>query len=174
MSEYQYYEFRAVERPLTIPEQKAVARLSSRVDPHPTRAVFVYNYTDFPGGAVNVLTAYYDALFYITNWGSVQLAFRFPKALVADDELRLGVKFQRFLRDMLPADEETAVSTPRTVAQLQHIAENARNKAAAEQKTKAEANRKRRMGALVPKAEGMWTAVDKLIQEGKAKPYDEA
>lgn len=44
MSEYQYYEFRAIERPLTTAEQNAVARLSSRVDPHPTRAVFVYNY----------------------------------------------------------------------------------------------------------------------------------
>ena len=82
MSEYQYYEFQALDRPLTPAEQKAVSRLSSRVDPHPTRAVFVYNYRDFPGSAEETLARYYDALFYIANWGSVQLAFRFPKSLL--------------------------------------------------------------------------------------------
>ena len=35
MSEYQYYEFQAIDRPLTPKEQQAVAQLSSRVDPHP-------------------------------------------------------------------------------------------------------------------------------------------
>ena len=82
MSEYQYYEFQALDRPLTPSEQKAVSRLSSRVAPHPTRAVFVYNYGDFPGSPEEILAKYYDALFYIANWGSVQLAFRFPKSLL--------------------------------------------------------------------------------------------
>jgi hypothetical protein len=40
MSEYQYYEFQAIDRPLTPEEQAAVARLSSRTEPHPWRAVF--------------------------------------------------------------------------------------------------------------------------------------
>lgn len=30
------------------------------------------------------------------------------------------------------------------------------------------------MKALAPKAEEMWTAVDHLIRQSKAKPYDEA
>ncbi|MCP4360755.1 MAG: hypothetical protein GY796_22330, partial [Chloroflexi bacterium] len=34
--------------------------------------------------------------------------------------------------------------------------------------------RKRQMEALAPKAEETWTAVDQLIQEGQAKPYDKA
>ncbi|MCP5097412.1 MAG: hypothetical protein GY943_17850, partial [Chloroflexi bacterium] len=88
MSEYQYYEFQAVERPLTPQEQNAVAQLSSRVDPHPTRAVFNYSYSDFPGSAEDVLAKYYDVLFYIANWGSVQLAFRFPKGLIDVDAIR--------------------------------------------------------------------------------------
>lgn len=89
MSEYQYYEFQAIERPLTPQEQKEVAQLSSRVEPHPTRAVFTYNFSDFPGSAEEVLAKYYDALFYIANWGSVQLAFRFPKALIDVEQIRL-------------------------------------------------------------------------------------
>jgi len=82
MSTYQYYEFQALDRPLTETEQQAVSRLSSRVNPHPTSAIFVYNYSDFPGSAEKVLAKYYDALFFIANWGSVQIAFRFPKGLV--------------------------------------------------------------------------------------------
>ena len=83
MSEYQYYEFQAIDRPLTEEEQQAVAQLSSRVDPHPRRAVFTYS---FGGGlrrrAEDLLAEYYDAMLYLANWGSRQFMFRFPKALV--------------------------------------------------------------------------------------------
>lgn len=82
MSEYQYYEFQAIDRPLTEEKQKAVSQLSSRVDPHPRQAVFVYNYSDFPGDPEQVLARYYDAMFYIANWGSTQLMFRFPQSLI--------------------------------------------------------------------------------------------
>ncbi len=82
MSEYQYYEFRAIDRPLTEEEQQAVARLSSRVDPHPRRAAFVYHWSDFPGDPATILTQYYDAMLYMANWGSRQLMFRFPKSLL--------------------------------------------------------------------------------------------
>ena len=82
MSEYQYYEFLAIDRPLSREEQEAVARLSSRVEPHPRRAVFTYSWSDFPGRAEDVLAKYYDAMLYMANWGSRQLMFRFPKALL--------------------------------------------------------------------------------------------
>jgi hypothetical protein len=88
MSEYQYYEFQAVDRPLTSEEQQAVARLSSRVDPHPRRAVFTYSWGDFRGDPHQVLAQYYDAMFYIANWGSKQLMFRFPKAALDLETVR--------------------------------------------------------------------------------------
>jgi hypothetical protein len=78
LSEYQYYEFQAVDRPLTEGEQQAVAQLSSRVDPHPRQAVFVYHYSDFRGDPERILAKYYDAMLYLANWGSRQLMFRFP------------------------------------------------------------------------------------------------
>ncbi len=87
MSEYQYYEFRAIDRPLTGKEQQSVAQLSSRVDPHPGRAVFTYSWSDFPGQPEEVLARYYDAMLYMANWGSRRLMFRFPKALVNLDQL---------------------------------------------------------------------------------------
>ena len=89
MSEYQYYEFRAIDRPLTPEAQRAVAALSSRVAPHPRRAIFTYSFGgDLPRSAEDVLVDYYDALLYLTNWGSRQLMFRFPATLVDAEKLR--------------------------------------------------------------------------------------
>jgi hypothetical protein len=82
MSEYQYYEFQAVDRPLTAEEQQAVSKLSSRVEAHPRRAVFVYHYSDLRANAKELLANYYDAMFYIANWGTTRLLFRFPRHLV--------------------------------------------------------------------------------------------
>ena len=82
MSEYQYYEFQAIDRPLTTEEQRAVSNLSSRVDPHPRRAVFVYHYTGLPADARELLAKYFDAMFYIANWGTTRLMFRFPPKLI--------------------------------------------------------------------------------------------
>jgi hypothetical protein len=79
MSEYQYYEFQAIDRPLSEEEQRAVARLSSRVHPHPRQAVFVYNWSSFPADPKEILAKHYDAMLYMTNWGTRQLMFRFPR-----------------------------------------------------------------------------------------------
>lgn len=60
-----------------------MARLSSRVEPHPRRAVFTYTFGGgLPRRANDLLVDYYDAMLYLANWGSRQLMFRFPKALV--------------------------------------------------------------------------------------------
>ncbi len=92
MSEYQYYEFRAIDRPLSPEEYAAVNKLSSRVDLSPTHAIFVYNYSDFPSSAETLLAQYFDAMLYMTNWGSYQLMFRFPKSVI--DLKQVEVFFQ--------------------------------------------------------------------------------
>lgn len=80
--EYQYYEFQAIDRPLTKAEQDYVQSLSSRVKPTATRAIFTYSYADFHGSSLSVLGKCFDAMLYMANWGSYQLAFRFPKSAV--------------------------------------------------------------------------------------------
>lgn len=82
MSEYQYYEFQTVDRLLSTREQAALEKLSSRAHITSSRAVFVYNYGDFRGDPEDILVRYFDAMFYIANWGTWQLIFRFPKAAV--------------------------------------------------------------------------------------------
>ncbi|MDA0268360.1 MAG: hypothetical protein O3A14_15735 [Cyanobacteria bacterium] len=82
MSEYQYYEFQTCDRPLTPAEQAEIQNLSSRAQVSPNRAVFLYNYGDFRGKPIELVTQYFDIMFYIANWGTWQLIFRFPKAIV--------------------------------------------------------------------------------------------
>jgi hypothetical protein len=83
MSEYQYYEFQAIDRPLSNDEQVAISNLSSRAEVTPNQAVFVYNYGDFRGSAEDVLAKYFDAMLYMAKWGTWQLMFRFPKSLIS-------------------------------------------------------------------------------------------
>ena len=68
MSEYQYYEFQALDRPLPHEAQAEIQSLSSRVQLIATSASFVFNYSNFPGDPYRVLAKYFDAMLYITNW----------------------------------------------------------------------------------------------------------
>lgn len=68
MSEYQYYEFQAIDRPLSDKEQTEVDSYSSRAEVTPTRAVFTYSYGDFRGDPQKVLQKYFDAMLYMTSW----------------------------------------------------------------------------------------------------------
>jgi hypothetical protein len=86
MSEYQYYEFQTIDRPLTPKEQAEIKELSSRVKLTATQAIFLYNYGDFRNKPEEVLAKYFDMMFYIANWGTWRLIFRFPKA-IADPKL---------------------------------------------------------------------------------------
>ncbi len=82
MSEYQYYEFLALDRALTPEEKDYVASISSRVQITSNQAIFVYNYGDFRGNPQEVLTRCFDIMLYMANWGSRQLMFRFPRSLI--------------------------------------------------------------------------------------------
>jgi hypothetical protein len=82
MSEYQYYEWQTLDRPLTAAEQKAVNELSSHINVTSTQAIVTYNWSSFKHDPINVLAKYFDAYLYFANWGTRRLAFRFPNGLV--------------------------------------------------------------------------------------------
>lgn len=87
MSTYQYYEFQALDRPLTEKEQDYIHTLSSRVQLNRTQAIFLYNYGDFRGQPEQLLEKCFDIMLYTANWGSRQLMFRLPKSLINPAEL---------------------------------------------------------------------------------------
>ena len=82
MSEYQYYEWQTIDRPLTPEEQAAVNELSSHIDVTASQAVVTYSWGDFKHDPRQVLARYFDAFLYLANWGSKRLAFRFPQSLL--------------------------------------------------------------------------------------------
>lgn len=88
MSEYQYYEFQAIDRPLTQKEQDDIRQISSRVQLTATQAIFVYNYGDFRGKPEQVLTQYFDMMLYVANWGTWKLLFRLPRAIANPEWFR--------------------------------------------------------------------------------------
>jgi hypothetical protein len=87
MSEYQYYEFQTIDRPLTAEQQAAIRKLSSRVELSATSAAFNYSFGSFRGDPLKVLEQHFDAMLYIANWGSKQLAFRLPRRAIAAQQL---------------------------------------------------------------------------------------
>jgi hypothetical protein len=87
MSEYQYYEFQATDRPLSEKEQAEVGSYSSRAEVTSNRAVFTYSYGDFQGDPKKILQKYFDAMLYLASWGTKRLAFRLPKNLVDTNAL---------------------------------------------------------------------------------------
>lgn len=82
MSEYQYYEFQAIERPLTKDELEQVRALSSRATISATHFVNEYHYGDFRGDERRLMEQLYDAHLYFANWGSRRLMLRLPTALL--------------------------------------------------------------------------------------------
>ena len=88
MSEYQYYEFQTIDHPLSDREQESISQLSSRVQLTANKAIFTYSYGDFRGNPQDILAKYFDAMYYIANWGTQQLMFRFPKSLIEIEQIQ--------------------------------------------------------------------------------------
>jgi hypothetical protein len=82
MSEYQYYEFQAVDRPLTGQQMRELRAYSTRATITPTRFVNHYEWGNFKGNAAAWMERYFDAFLYLANWGTRQLMFRLPRRLL--------------------------------------------------------------------------------------------
>jgi hypothetical protein len=87
MSEYQYYEFAAIDGPISDEGLRYARGCSSRADVSRVRWQNTYTFGDFHG-SVDTLLKYYDAHFYIANWGTVRLGLAFPKVAIAPEALQ--------------------------------------------------------------------------------------
>jgi hypothetical protein len=83
MSEYQYYEFLAVDRPLTAAEQAEVRQLSTRARITATSFTNEYHWGDFRGDPGELMRRYYDAHLYLANWGTRHIMLRLPRTLLS-------------------------------------------------------------------------------------------
>ena len=88
MSEYQYYEFLALDRPLTAAEQEKVREYSSRARITATSFVNEYHWGDFRGDPAQLIRDYYDAHLYLANWGTHRIMLRLPRTVLDVDAVR--------------------------------------------------------------------------------------
>ena len=92
MSEYQYYEFQAIDRPLSDADRQALRELSTRARITATSFTNEYHWGDFKGNPVRLMERWFDLHLYLANWGTRRLMIRLPQRLVARSHL------DRFLR----------------------------------------------------------------------------
>jgi hypothetical protein len=82
MSEYQYYEFQAIDRPLGEADRQALRSLSTRARITATSLTNSYEWGDFKGDPAKLMERWFDLHLYLANWGSRRLMIRLPKRLV--------------------------------------------------------------------------------------------
>ena len=87
MSEYQYFEFQAIDQPLTAEDMDELRRWSSRAEITPTWFWNEYHWGDFKGDPQRWMERYFDAFLHVANWGTHWLMLRLPLALLKEREI---------------------------------------------------------------------------------------
>lgn len=82
MSEYQYYEFQAIDRPLGTKEMSELRSYSTRARITTTSFINHYEWGSFKGDADLWTEKYFDAFLYLANWGTHVLKLRLPSRLL--------------------------------------------------------------------------------------------
>ena len=82
MSEYQYYEFQAIDRPLDQAAQEALRSISSRARITATSFINHYEWGDLNGDPRKFMERWFDLHLYLANWSTRRLMLRMPKRFV--------------------------------------------------------------------------------------------
>lgn len=116
MSEYQYYEFRAIDRPLDNGARAALRNITSRAQITRSSLVNEYHWGDFKGDPRKLMEKYFDAHLYYANWGSRQLMLRVPigsfdfnsaKPYLTTDALEAWTTKEHVIFDFNPPQEDS-------------------------------------------------------------------
>jgi hypothetical protein len=98
VSEYQYYDFRSLDRPLTRNEMATLRSISTRAAITATSFTNHYEWGDLKANPSKLLERYFDAFVYVANWGTHEFHIRLPqgsvdykllKAMVPGESLRV-------------------------------------------------------------------------------------
>jgi len=115
MSEYQYYEFHAIDRPLAEKEQGELRAYSTRARITATSFSNEYSWGNFKGNPDAWMEKYFDAFLYLANWGTRKIKLRMPSSLLSletvkaychADSARAREKNGKIILDFI-SDEET-------------------------------------------------------------------
>ncbi|MEU4564320.1 hypothetical protein AB0F72_38560 [Actinoplanes sp. NPDC023936] len=82
MSEYQYYEFVALDETLTAKQQGELRAVSSRGRITSSSFVNDYQWGDLKADPAKWMERYFDAHLYLANWGTRRIMLRLPRAVL--------------------------------------------------------------------------------------------
>lgn len=102
MSEYQFYEFQAVERPLSREARAELRSISSRAEITATSLINEYHWGDFKGDPEELVKKHFDAFLYHANWGTRRFLFRVPLDTIVPEQIEefrsgecVGIRYTR-------------------------------------------------------------------------------
>ena len=78
MSEYQYYEFQAVDRLLDAQARETLRAISSRARITASSFVNSYDFGDLKAEPLELLERHFDLFVYVANWGTRWFAMKIP------------------------------------------------------------------------------------------------
>ncbi len=87
MSEYQYFEFLAVDQLLSRREMGELRSISSRAEISPSHFSNEYNWGDLKADPGKLLERYFDLHLYLASWGTRRLSFKLPLEVLSLEEL---------------------------------------------------------------------------------------
>lgn len=87
LSEYQYYEFQALDRSLSDEDQQALRTISTRAEITATSFTNYYEWGDLKGDPIEFMRRWFDFHVYIANWGNPRLMIRLPKQFIDRDRI---------------------------------------------------------------------------------------
>ena len=182
MSEYQCYEFVALDRPLTAKQMAELRAVSTRAEISPTRFWNEYQWGELKADLVSAAASGSaaamkdDAPF--RRWLAALPAKEKDAWLTRaanDPELGLGGELLRAFRATTKVEHRGTRRTVRELRALADVQRAEREKAQAERarKTKAQADaaRQRHLTKLARDVEGAWSKLEKLVE---ASDYDVA
>jgi len=113
MSEFQYYEFQAIDRPLDTEAQRALRQISTRARITLHSLVNTYQWGDFKGAPRELVKRWFDLFIYWANRGSRRLLIRLPRRAV--DPAAIRPYCVRTLLQVEVAREFVIVEVQRTI-----------------------------------------------------------
>jgi len=78
MSEYQYYEFAAVDQPLSARQVAELRAISTRAEITETSFINEYHWGDLKADPHRLVARYFDVHMYYANWGTRRVIWRLP------------------------------------------------------------------------------------------------
>lgn len=117
MSEYQYYEFAALDHALDVRQQAQLRAISTRAAITSGSFVNTYEWGDLKVDPRHLVERYFDAFLYLSNWGTHRLMFRIPASLLDEptatqfcvgDAASAWTSGEHTVIDLVAEDEEGA------------------------------------------------------------------